>query len=117
MCTYRTISNNTLNMMQRRRKNPLRRQQVIRILKKRLDTKKIISSQVMNRKERYMFKKNNMMRHIKFLSSWIKIVIPLLTFTITKKDRNNKSRGQFATFYMRFKNEASTTKDTKERII
>jgi hypothetical protein len=55
---------------------------------------KIISSQVMsggwNRKERYMLEKDNMMRHIKFLSYLIKTMIPLFRFTITKKNTNSR---------------------------
>jgi len=70
-----------------------------------------------NRKERYMLEKDNMTRHIKFLSYWIKTTILLFTFTITKKDTNSKSRGQLAAFYMRKKNETTTTKNSKERII
>jgi len=54
-------------------------------------------SQVMssgwNRKERYMLKEDNMTRHIKFLSYWIKTTILLFTFTITYKDTNSGSRG------------------------
>jgi hypothetical protein len=71
-----------------------------------------------NRKERYMLKKDNMTRHIKFPSYWIKTTILFFTFTITKKDTNSKSRGQLAAFYMREKKkETSTTKNSKERII
>ena len=66
-----------------------------------------------NRKEMYMLKEDNMTRHIKFLSYWIKTTIPLFTFTITQKDTNSGSRGQLTTFYMRTKNETSTTKDSK----
>jgi hypothetical protein len=36
-------------------------------------------------KKRYMLKKDNMTRHIKFLNYWIKTTIPPFTFTITKK--------------------------------
>jgi hypothetical protein len=64
-----------------------------------------------------MLKKDNMMRHIMFLSYWIKITISLFTFTITKKDTNSKSRGQLTVFYMRTKNETSTIKNSKEGII
>jgi len=83
---------------------------------------KIRSSQAMssgwNKKERYMLKKDNMTKHIKFLSYWIKITIPLFTFTITKKETNNRLRGQIAGFFfMRMKNETSTTKNSKEKII
>jgi homoserine trans-succinylase len=44
-------------------------------------------------------------------------MIPVFTFTITKKDINNRSRGQFTVFYMRTKNEISTTKNFKGGII
>jgi hypothetical protein len=68
---------------------------------------KIRSSQAMssgwNRKERYMIEKDNMMRHIKFLSYWIKTMIRLSTFIITKKDTNSRSRGKFIVFYKRTK--------------
>jgi hypothetical protein len=70
-----------------------------------------------NIKEMYMLEKDNMMRHIKFLSYWIKTTIPLFTFTITKKDINNRSRGQLIVFYMRTKNEINTTKIYKGGII
>jgi hypothetical protein len=70
-----------------------------------------------NRKERYMLKKDNMMRHIKFMSYWIKTTIPLFTFTITQKDTNNRTRGQLTAFCMRKKNETSTTKNSKGGII
>jgi hypothetical protein len=66
-----------------------------------------------NRKEKYMLKKDNMTRHIKFLSYWIKTTIPLFTFTVTKEDTNNKSRGQLTVFYMRIKNKTNTTKNSK----
>jgi hypothetical protein len=66
-----------------------------------------------NRKERYMLEKDNMTRHIKFISYWIKTTIPLFTFTIPQKDTNNKPRGQLIAFYMRTKNETSTTKNSK----
>ena len=62
----------------------------IRILRKEIYMNKIRFSQVMssgwNREERYMLKNDNMTRHIKFLSYWIKTTIPLFTFTITQKD-------------------------------
>jgi hypothetical protein len=64
-----------------------------------------------------MLEKDNMMRHIKFLSYWIKTTIPPFTFYITKKDANNILRGQFTVFYMKTKNEISTTKNSKEIII
>jgi hypothetical protein len=64
-----------------------------------------------------MLEKYNMMRHIKFLSYLIKTTIPLLTFTIANRYTNNRSRGQLAAFHMRMKNETSTTKHFKERII
>jgi uncharacterized membrane protein (DUF106 family) len=67
-----------------------------------------------NRKERYMSRKDNMMRHIKFMSYWIKIMIPFFTFTITKKETNNKSKAQLTAFYMRIKNKTSTIKTLKE---
>ena len=65
----------------------------------------------------YMPEKDNMTRHIKFMSYWIKIIIPLFTFTITKKDTNNISGGQLTAFYMKMKNETNTTKNSKEGII
>jgi len=43
------------------------------------------------------------MRHIKFLSYWIKIMIHLSTFIITKKDTNSKLREKFIVFYKRTK--------------
>jgi hypothetical protein len=50
--------------------------------------KNIKSNQVMssgwNRKESYMLEKDNMTRHIKFMSYWIKTTIPPFTFTITQ---------------------------------
>jgi hypothetical protein len=64
-----------------------------------------------------MPEKDNMTRHIKFLSYWIKTMIPPFTFIITKKDTNSISRGQLTAFYMRMKNETSTTKNSKEGII
>jgi hypothetical protein len=70
-----------------------------------------------NRKERYMLKKDNMMRHINFMSYWIKTMIPFFTFTITQKDTNSKTRGQLTAFCMRTKNETSTTKNSKGGII
>jgi hypothetical protein len=70
-----------------------------------------------NKKERCMLKKDNMTRHIKFLSYWIKTTIPLFTFTIKKKYTNSRSRGQLTTFYMRMKNETSTTKNSKGGIV
>jgi len=70
-----------------------------------------------NRKKRYMHEKDNMMRNIKFLSYWIKTTIPPFTFTLTKKDTNNKSRGQLTVFYMRTKKKISTTKNFKVGII
>jgi hypothetical protein len=69
------------------------------------------------RKERYMFKKDNMTRHINVLSYYIKTTIPLFTFTIIKKDTNSRSRGQLIVFYMRTKNKTSTTKNFKGGII
>jgi hypothetical protein len=69
----------------------------IRILKKRIYTNKIRFSQAMsggwNGKEKYMLEKNNITRHIKFLSYWIKTTIPLFTFTITQKYTNSRSEG------------------------
>ena len=63
---------------------------IIKILRKRIYMNKIRLSQAMssgwNREERYMLKNDNMTRHIKFLSYWIKTTIPLFTFTITQKD-------------------------------
>jgi hypothetical protein len=44
-----------------------------------------------------------MTRYLKFLSYWIKTTIPLFTFTITKKDTNNRSRGQLIAFCMRWR--------------
>ena len=89
--------------------------------KKRIYTNKIRSNQAISngwdRKEMYMPEKDNMTRHIKFLSYWIKTIIPLFTFTITKKDTNNVSRGQLTAFYMKMKNETNTTKNSKEGII
>jgi hypothetical protein len=64
-----------------------------------------------------MLKKYNMMRHIKFMSYWIKTTIPLFTFTITQKDTNRITRGQLTAFCMRMKNETSTTKNSKGGII
>jgi len=64
-----------------------------------------------------MLEKDNMTRHIKFLSYWIKTMIPLFTFIKTKKDTNNISRGQLTAFYMRMKNKTSTSKNSKEWII
>ena len=64
-----------------------------------------------------MLKKDNMMRHIKFMSYWIKTTIPLFIFTITQKDTNSRSRGQFTAFYMRTKNKISTIKNSKGEII
>ena len=82
---------------------------------------KIISIQAMssgwNRKERYMLEKKNMMKHMKFLIYWIKTTIPLLTFTITKKEINSTARGQLIMFYMMTKNETITMKKFKEWII
>jgi hypothetical protein len=70
---------------------------ITRILRKGIYTKNIRFSQAMssgwNIKERYMLKEDNMTRHIKFLSYWIKITIPSFTFTITQKDTNSGSRG------------------------
>jgi len=68
-------------------------------------------------KKRFMLEKDNMTRHIKFMSYWIKTMIPHFTFTITKKDTNSRSRGQLTTFYMRMKNETSATKNSKGGII
>ena len=80
-------------------------------------TNKIRSSQAIssgwNRKEKYMLKKDNMIRHIKFLSYWIKTTMSLSTFTVTKKDTDSKSRGQLTVFYMRIKNKTNTTKNSK----
>jgi hypothetical protein len=70
-----------------------------------------------NRKERYILEKDNMTRHIKFMSYWIKTTIPFFTFIITQKDTNSRSRGQLTAFYMKMKNETSTTKNSKEGII
>jgi len=70
-----------------------------------------------NRKEMYMLKKDNMTRHMKFMSYWIKTTIPLFTFTITQKDTNSGTRGQFTAFCMRTKNETSTSKNSKGGII
>ena len=72
----------------------------IRILRKWIYINNIRSSSRWNKKERYMLLKDNMTRHIKFLSYWIKITIPLFTFTITQKYTNNRSRGQLTAFYM-----------------
>jgi hypothetical protein len=58
-----------------------------------------------------------MTRHIKFMSYWIKIMIPLFTFTMIKKDTNSKSKAQLTTFYMRINNKTSTTKNSKDGII
>jgi hypothetical protein len=70
-----------------------------------------------NRKERYMLKKDNMTRHIKFMSYCIKTIIPFFTFTITQKDTNSRIRGQFTAFCIRMKNKTSTTKNSKGEII
>ena len=64
-----------------------------------------------------MLAKDNMTRHIKFLSYWIKATISLFTFTITKKDINSRSSGKLTAFYMRTKNKTSTTKNSKGEII
>jgi len=64
-----------------------------------------------------MLEKDNMTRHIKFLSYWIKTTIPFFTFIKTKKDTNNILRGQLTAFYMRMKNKTSTSKNFKEWII
>jgi hypothetical protein len=64
-----------------------------------------------------MLEKDNMTRHIKFLSYWIKTTILFFSFTITKKGINNRLRGQLIVFYMRTKNETSTTKKYKGGII
>jgi hypothetical protein len=64
-----------------------------------------------------MLVKDNMTRHIKFLSYWIKTTISLFTFTITKKDINNRSNGKLTAFYIRTKNKTSTTKSSKGGII
>jgi hypothetical protein len=66
-----------------------------------------------NRKEMYMLEKNNMTRHVKFLSYWIKTTIPLFTFTITQKETNSRTRAQLTAFCMRTKNETSTNKKSK----
>jgi DNA polymerase elongation subunit (family B) len=63
-----------------------------------------------------MLEKDNMTRHIKFLSYWIKTIL-FLTFTITKKDTNSRSRGQLTAFYMRTNNKTSTIKNSKDGII
>lgn len=59
-----------------------------------------------------MPKKSNNMRYIKFMSNYIKALIPILTFTITKEETNSRSnsrsRGKLATFYTRTKNEVNT---------
>jgi hypothetical protein len=60
-----------------------------------------------------MLEKDNMTKHIKFLSYWIKTTIPVFTFIITKKNTYNRSSEQLTTFYMRIKNETSTTKNSK----
>jgi uncharacterized membrane protein (DUF106 family) len=82
---------------------------------------KIRSSQVIssgwNREKMYMLEKDNMTKHIKFMSYWIKIMIPLFTFTITKKDTNNRLRRQLIVFYMRMKNETSTSINSKGEVI
>jgi uncharacterized membrane protein (DUF106 family) len=82
---------------------------------------KIRSSQVIssgwNREKMYMLEKDNMTKHIKFMSYWIKIMIPLFTFTITKKDTNNRLRRQLIVFYMRMKNETSTSINSKGGVI
>jgi len=87
--------------------------------KKKIYTNKIRSSQAMssgwNRKEKYMLEKDNMMRHIKFLSYWIKTMIPPFTFTITQKDTNSRLRGQLIAFYVRIKNKTSIKKTLKEK--
>jgi hypothetical protein len=70
-----------------------------------------------NRKEMYMLEKDNMTRYIKFLSYWIKTMIPLFSFTITRKNTNSRSRGQLTALNMRMKNETSTTKNSKGGII
>jgi len=64
-----------------------------------------------------MLEKGNMTRYIKFLSYWIKTMIPLFSFTITWKDTNSRSRGQLTAFNMSMKNETSTTKNSKGEII
>jgi len=64
-----------------------------------------------------MLEKDNMTKHIKFMSYWIKIMIPLFTFTITKKDTNNRLRRQLIVFYMRMKNETSTSINSKGGVI
>jgi hypothetical protein len=58
-----------------------------------------------------------MTKNIKFLSYWIKTMIPLFIFIITKKYTNSRSREKLIAFYMRMKNETSTTKNSKEKII
>jgi len=69
----------------------------IRILRKEIYANKIRFSQAMssgwNRKEKFMFEKDNMTRYIKFLSYWIKTTIPLFTFTIIQKDTNSELGG------------------------
>jgi hypothetical protein len=69
----------------------------IRILRKKIYANKIRFSQAMssgwNRKEKFMFEKDNMTRYIKFLSYWIKTTIPLFTFTIIQKDTNSELGG------------------------
>jgi len=83
--------------------------------------KNIRSNQVMssgwNIKESYMLEKDNMTRHINFMSYWIKTTIPPFTFTITQKDTNSRSRRQLFAFFMRTKNETSTTKNSTGGII
>jgi hypothetical protein len=69
----------------------------IRILRKEIYANKIRFSQAMssgwNRKEKFMFEKDNMTRYIKFLSYWIKTTIPPFTFTIIQKDTNSELGG------------------------
>ena len=51
------------------------------------------------------------------MSYWIKTTIPFFTFTITQKDTNSRTRGQFTAFCIRMKNETNTTKNSKGEII
>ena len=90
----------------------------IRILRKWIYTNNIRSSQAIssrwNKKERYMLEKNNITRYIKFLSCWIKTTIPFFTFTVTKKESNNRSRGQFIAFCMGQRTKQVQPKTLKE---
>jgi hypothetical protein len=64
-----------------------------------------------------MLEKDNMTRYIKFMSYWMKTMIPFSTFTITKNDINSRSSGQSTAFYIRMKDKISTTKNSKKGII